>query len=76
MRPNRSLKGDRMKRQQVHDALDAAFADGVKLLFGVLVQGVISGDTEGAQGRFEKGISFHDDAYARASAAIDKIFPE
>ena len=63
-----------MKRTDAQKAIDEAFADGLKHLFGVLVQGLQEAETrEGpAESRFIAGLAAH----AKASAAIDKIFPE
>jgi hypothetical protein len=65
-----------MKRSDAQKAIDEAFADGLKHLFSVLVQNLESDARKDAVSMFLKGMSFHDEAHAKASAAIDKIFPE
>lgn len=66
-----------MRRAQAQQAIDEAFADGLKHLFGVAVSSLISGDAEvEVAGRFAAGIQKHDSAHALATAEIEKIFPE
>lgn len=66
-----------MNRSAAQQAIDAAFADGIRKLFTVLVTGLEGKDRpEDIVGRFERGIHVHDEAHARATSAIDKIFPE
>lgn len=66
-----------MTRAKALEAVDAALADGVKKLFGVLVSNVLAGeDPEGCARRFGAGLAFHRDARAKAAAEIEKTFPE
>jgi hypothetical protein len=67
-----------MKRAQAQAALDAAFADGMSRLFGVLVTNFIPGGDGPEEGikRFGIGLDAHRDAHASASAVIDSIFSE
>lgn len=65
-----------MNRADAMRAIDDAFADGLKKMFAVLVDGLIEGETSKAIKAFTGGLSFHDEAHAKASAAIEQIFPE
>lgn len=65
-----------MKRADAQQAIDEAFADGLKRMFGVLVDDLISQKQEDAVKEFTRGVSFHDEAHAKASAVIEQIFPE
>lgn len=57
-------------------AIDDAFADGVKRLYAVLVEGLI--DPQPAMGeiagRFKRGLANHAEAHARASAIIETFY--
>lgn len=67
-----------MTRQQAQQAVDDAMADGVKKAFGVLVLAFIGSDIghEEALKRFETGLAIHDEAHSKATAAVERIFPE
>lgn len=66
-----------MDRKQAQQAVDDAMADGIKKLFGVLVQALMAdGGHEDALKRFETGLHVHDEAHSKASAAVERIFPE
>lgn len=66
-----------MNRAQAIAALDEAFADGVKRLFGLLVQRLEGGeDHSSVLTAFQVGVTFHSEAYALAKAAVETIFPE
>ena len=64
-----------MKRADAQKAIDEAFAEGIKRLFDFLVEN-LEVETPEALKRFTNGIAKHDEAHTKASAAIDKIFPE
>jgi hypothetical protein len=65
-----------MKRADAQKAIDEAFAEGLKHLFVVLVQNLQGEARRDAENHFMAGIAFHDEAHAKASTAIDRIFPE
>lgn len=66
-----------MTRQQAQQAVDDAMVDGVKRLFGILALAFMSDNGHGeAIERFEKGLNVHDEAHAKASSAVERIFPE
>lgn len=66
-----------MTRAKAQEAIDSAFADGVRHLFAVLVSALINKeDTDAAVRRFSAGIAVHDEAHAKAASTIEKIFPE
>lgn len=65
-----------MTRAEAQKAIDEAFADGLKRMFAVLVNGLEEGEPTRAMKNFTNGLAIHDDAHSKASAAIDKIFPE
>lgn len=66
-----------MERKQAQQAVDDAMADSFKTLFGVLVLALQSdpGHDE-ALARFEKGLAVRDEAHSKATAAVERIFPE
>lgn len=66
-----------MTRAQAQQAVDEAMADGVKRLFGILTLAFMSDTGHGeALERFEKGLGVHDEAHSKATAAVERIFPE
>jgi hypothetical protein len=66
-----------MTRQRAEDAIDAAFDDGIKRLFGVLVLNLTAdAGHEEAVKRFASGVGILDEAHAKASEAVERIFPE
>lgn len=66
-----------MTKAKAQSAIDEAFTDGLKMLFGVMVSNLGLAQTrDDALIRFERGVSIHDDAHSKASVAIDRIFPE
>lgn len=69
-----------MNRGEAQRAIDEAFADGLKKLYGVLVQGLTSDagtiNHSEAVKRFAAGVAVNDEAHARASETVEKIFPE
>jgi hypothetical protein len=64
-----------MTREKAQQAIDEAFADGLKNLFSKLVLMVETEEVD-AVNRFKAGVAFHDHAHAAASAAVEAIFPE
>ena len=66
-----------MNRDTAIKAIDDAFADGVKHLYDVFVQGLICGDTlKVLSDRFEKGITAHGEAYEDVIAIVENHFKE
>lgn len=65
-----------MKRADAQKAIDEAFADGLKDLYTMLAKNELSEKAEDAVAQFERGVADFADAHTRASAVIDKIFPE
>lgn len=64
-----------MTKAKVIEAIDDAFADGLKNLFAKLVSGLETEDDPiPSVERFKKGVAFHDDAHSRALAAVETIF--
>lgn len=66
-----------MTRAEAQRAVDDAMADGIKKSFGILALAFMA-DTghDEALKRFEKGLAIHDEAHSRATAAVERIFPE
>lgn len=66
-----------MNLRQAQQAIDDAMADSFKVLFGTLVTALTSdaGHDEALR-RFEAGLHIRDEAHARATAAVERIFPE
>ena len=65
-----------MNREKAIDVLDRAFGDQVSKLFSVLAAGEVAGEIEQSVARFEKGFEIALDAYGRASAVVEKKFPD
>lgn len=67
-----------MTRAKALEAVDEAFADGIKRLFAMLVTSLTTDEhhPDEALNRFTHGVAAHDDAHSRASSAVEKIFPE
>jgi len=65
-----------MKRAEAQQAIDEAFADGLKNLFLRLVMNLREQPPENAVKEFTTGIGFHDDAHTKASAVVEQIFAE
>lgn len=64
-----SDQGDAMK------AVDEAFSDGVKHLFGVLVQGlIVDSNRDELTERFKRGLAHYCDAHGKATAAVIDYF--
>lgn len=57
-------------------ALDDAFADGVKRLFSVFLQGLEDPSATQAElmGRFKRGLAYHCDAYGKTKAIVETYF--
>lgn len=65
-----------IKEADALKAVDEAFADGVKKLFGVLVTNAIDGSTtaERAADRFSVGFAIHCHVHQAATAIVERHF--
>lgn len=64
-----------MTREKALAAVDDAFADGVRRLFGVLLSNLAAG-TPDAAALFHAGVARHDEAHSLAMKEVEAIFPE
>lgn len=66
-----------MTRERAEAAIEASFDDGIKKLFGVLVQNLTAeaGHDEAVK-RFSAGVGILDEAHSKAIVAVERIFPE
>jgi hypothetical protein len=63
-----------VNREKAKAALDDAFADSLKGIYGVLIQNIINGDDD-AQAKFATGLSKRVAALAVAENEVERIFP-
>jgi hypothetical protein len=65
-----------MKRQLALAAIDAAFCDGIKLIYERLVSNMREQSHEMAIAEFTSGLDHRHTAYSKARALIETYFPE
>lgn len=65
-----------MNREDAIQAVDDAFADGVKHLYDVFVQGLEAGEPKPAvlAEHFRNGLAFHCDAHGKTTAIVNDYF--
>jgi hypothetical protein len=64
-----------MNREATLRAIDEAFVDGVKHLYGPLVSGLETNQPpDDLIAKFRSALGFHCDAHAKAKAVIDRYF--
>ena len=63
-----------MTRDRAQKAVDDGFDEGVKNLFIGLTRSLMTGEADGIE-KFARGIAFYDEAHAKASVEIERIFP-
>jgi hypothetical protein len=64
-----------MNREDTLKSIDEAFADGVKHIYFVFVQGFSSGEPlNGLCERFGKGLASHCDAHGKTTAIVENYF--
>jgi hypothetical protein len=64
-----------MNKEDALKAIDCAFDDGVKHLYDVFLQGLVTGtDAATLAERFHKGLAFHNEAHGKTKAIVEDYF--